>query len=124
MNDARIIIKSEKHWSRADFNQERELLRGGVDHLIIEEAKEEAQYRLSQYWFRVLMWFIQQFFFRIFYPNNAVLKDIALAQGAEIQFTRESNASVVENAGTFQQLAAVIFIPVCVFSLLTLGRLA
>lgn len=121
MNDTQIIIKSEKHWSRADFNEERELLRNGVDHLIIEEAKEEAQYSPSQYWFGGLMWVMKHFFFRIFYPNNAVLKDIAHSQGAKIQFTRESNASVLKNAGIRQQLFAVFFITFCIFSSAYIG---
>lgn len=115
MDNTQIIIKSERHSSRADFDQERELLRDGVDHLIIEEAKEEAQYRPHQYWFGILMWIMTQFFFRIFYQNNGVLKDIARAQGANVEYTRESNASVVENSGIMQQLVATAVISIFIF---------
>lgn len=121
MGDTQIIIKSERHSSRADFDEERKLLREGVDHLIIEEAEKEAQYSPKQYWFRILMWNLKQFFFRIFYVDNGTLKDIALAQEADIRFTRESNASVVENAGFIQQVVSVAVMSICIFSSAYIG---
>lgn len=115
MDKTQIIIKSEQHSSRADFDQERELLRDGVDHLIIEEAKEEAHFRPKQYWFALLLWIMKNFFFRVFYSNNGALKDIAIAQGANVQSTRESNVSVVENAGFIQKLVSVVIFSTCIF---------
>ena len=41
MNDTEILIKGELHTSQGDLEEERTLIKHGVDHVIFEGAEQE-----------------------------------------------------------------------------------
>ena len=108
MDNTEVIVKGELHSSRGDLAHEREILVNGVDHLILEGPEKEAKYGLFQQWYAFAMLITDYLFFRIFQIDSSVLKDIALAQNAEVIRTRESDASVLENSHILARIAAAI----------------
>lgn len=118
MSETEIIIKGELHTSRGDLDEEREILKKGVDHLILEGAKEtDWRFKPSQYWFAWILLIFEYLFARHVYVDKAILEDLAAVQDAELQFTRNSDASILENThALIKALGAVLF-----FSLLAIA---
>ena len=111
MSETEILIKGELHSSRGDLDEEREILKEGVDHLILEGAEEKNwQFKLSQYWFAWVLIIFEFLFARHIYVDKTIIEDLAEIQEAELQFTRESDASVLENSHTLVKgVSAVLF---------------
>jgi hypothetical protein len=105
--NAEIIIKGEVHTSRADLEEEREILVNGVDHLILENKAEEAEYGLTQQWYGWIMFIFNYLFARQLYADPTILKDIADAQNANVKYTRETDLDVLDNSHPFVQVIAV-----------------
>lgn len=108
MEDSEVVVKGELHSSRGDHDREREILVEGVDYLVLEGADGAAEYSLFQQWYAFAMLITEYLFFRILYTDSSVLVDIAHAQGAEVTWTRESDASVLENSHLLVQVGAAI----------------
>jgi len=111
MSEAEIIIKGELHTSRGDLEEEREILKKGVDHLIFEGSKHKNwEFKLSQYWYAWVLIIFEYLFARILYVDKSIVEDLAEVQKAELQFTRESNTSILENSHTMvKAVSAGIF---------------
>ena len=116
MTDHEVIVKGELHSSRGDHAHERELLIEGVDHLVLEGSREEAEYGLFQQWYAFAMLLTEYLFFRPFYTDSSVLEDIVKAQGGDVKRTRESDASVLENSHVLARIAAALLFLVLFFT--------
>ena len=93
-----VIVKGELHSSNTDLNESIAILEEGVDHLIIEDFEQQAEYPRLHFWFQIQMWLLTHFFFNRIYTDHAILKDIANTQDADITKTRESNSALIDNA--------------------------
>ena len=102
-----IVLKGEIHTSRGDLNEERELVREGIDALVLEGEGSDADYDLSEGWFSATSWIFGLVMSNI-YTDNRILEDLALAQDASVIHTRESNADLVRNAGWFAKWTAAL----------------
>lgn len=118
MSETEIIVKGELHTSSGDLEEEREILKAGVDHLILEGANEtDWRFKPSQYWFAWAMLIFEYLFARHIYVNKTIIEDLAEIQDAELQFTRTSDTSILENTHILMKvLGAVLF-----FSLLAIA---
>lgn len=111
MSETEIIIKGELHTSQGDLEEEREILKEGVDHFILEGAKEtDWQFKPSQYWFAWILLIFEYLFAQHVYVDKAILADLAAVQDVEPQFTRDSDTSILENSHFLVKvLLAVLF---------------
>lgn len=104
-----VIIKGEYHSSRGDFRHEREILKEGVDHLILEGAKNPPRIpSLSKIWFYCSVKAMDWMIWRPFNTDTTVLEDMAEGQGAPVWKTRESDLDVLENSPGVGVLAAFL----------------
>lgn len=118
MDGAKVVIKGEIHSSRGDLEEEREILVEGVDRFILEGPEEEAKYGITEQWYAWMMLIMEYLFARQIYVDKTILTDIADAQGAEIERTRESDLDVLRNSRIqIRILAFIIFIGTLTFSL-------
>lgn len=107
MSDTEIIIKGEVHTSQKDLEEEREILKEGVDHLILEGPEEkEWNFRFTQIWYAWMLLIFEYLFARIVYADKTILEDLADIQGAKKQFTRDSNASILKNSHILVKIVA------------------
>lgn len=93
-----VVIKAEVHTSRGDFEEERDLLAEGIDTLVVEGQQEEAELGWLHSWFGVAMLIFEHLFARFLYTDQQTLVDIAEGQGAEVRYTRNSDADIIENS--------------------------
>lgn len=96
MND--VIIKGEVHSSRGDFKEERELLAEGVDTLVVEGSEAETEVGWLHGWFGIAMMIFEYLFANFLYTDHQTLVDIAKGQRAEVIYTRETDAALIENS--------------------------
>jgi len=89
------------------LNEERELVREGVDALVLEGEESKAEYSWSEGWFSTTSWIFGLVMSNI-YTDNRILEDLALAQDADLLYTRESNATLLRNAGRFVKWTAAL----------------
>jgi len=114
--DAEVIVKGELHSSQGDLAHERELLVEGVDHLVLEGSEENARYGIFQQWYAFAMLLTDYLFFRSLETDSSVLEDIAVAQGAEVTRTRESDASILENSHILVRVFAALLFFILLFA--------
>lgn len=113
-----VIIKGEIHTSESDLNEERELLTEGVDALVIEGEREDAEYGILRSWYATAMGIVGLIFFEILYTDHRILTDLAKVQDAEVIRTRESDAALIENAHpAVEVVAAILFYGIFLFSI-------
>lgn len=124
MNDTEILIKGELHTSHGDLEAERTLIKDGVDHLIFEGPEQgNWQFRWSQIWFGWVLMIFELLFARSLYVDKTIIEDLAEVQGVEPQSTRESNASILENAHILVRIASAGLFFVLFTTALVLGWL-
>jgi hypothetical protein len=97
-DSSEVVIKGEVHTSRGDFDEERNLLAEGVDTLIIEGQREQAELGWLHGWFGIAMLIFEHLFAHFLYTDQQMLVDIAEGQGAEIRYTRDSDADLLRNS--------------------------
>lgn len=93
-----VIIKGEVHASRGDFKAERELLSEGVDTLVIEGEEDEAKFGWKHGWLGVALLIFRHLFRSFVYTDHETLVNIAEGQGANVIYTRETDAELLENS--------------------------
>lgn len=93
-----VVIKGEVHSSRGDFEEERELLAEGVDTLVVEGSEEETEVGWLHGWFGIAMMIFEYLFASFLYTDHQTLVDIAKGQGADVVYTRETDAALIENS--------------------------
>jgi len=109
MSDTEIIIKGEVHTSQGDLREEREILKEGVDHFILEGPEEkEWKFKITQIWYAWMLLIVEYLFAQIMYVDKTILEDLADIQGAKRQYTRKSKASILENSHTLFKIAAAL----------------
>lgn len=90
-------MKGELHSSEADLREERELLAGDVDVLVLEQAGSTMQFRAVAGWFyvsiAVLAWLLESL-----YQSKDVLVDLAAALDVEVVYTRADDAAPLSDA--------------------------
>lgn len=92
-----VLLKGEVHSSRRDHHEERELMREGIDALVLEGTADTGDYGVTEGWFQQAM--AGMFYIlRPLYVPKQILVDFAELQGADVYFTRESDAEVLRNA--------------------------
>lgn len=108
----RVVVKGELHTSRTDHKEERDLLVEGLDTLVLEGQREKSQYGLRNHWFGYAMAIFQWVIVRNLYTDSRLLVDLADAQGANIEFTRESDTDILDNSSVLVELvsAALFYI--------------
>ncbi|WP_254862269.1 hypothetical protein [Halovivax gelatinilyticus] len=105
-----VVIKGEIHTSESDLAEERELLVEGIDALVLEGEREDAEYGLLRSWYATAMFIVGLILFETLYSDHRILVDLADAQEAEVYATRESDAELVKNANPLVEVvAAVLF---------------
>lgn len=115
MND--LVIKGELHSSRADFEEERDLLAEGIDTLVIEGQEGEAEYGWLYSWFGIAILIFEYLFAQFLYTDSQTLVDIAKGQNANVVYTRKSDAELIENShGVVVGIACVLFYGLLLFS--------
>ena len=92
-----VHLKGEIHSSRGDYEKERELMKEGIDALVLEGTENTGDYGITEGWFQQA---ITGMFYILspLYVSKEVLVDFAELQGADVWFTRESDAEVLRNA--------------------------
>jgi hypothetical protein len=104
-----IHIKGEMHSSRADHEEERELMKAGVDALVMEGQEGPGEYSVLEGWFyqaKTAMFYILS----PLYMSKELFLDVAALQDADVYFTRESDAEVLRNAPVgVRALAAALY---------------
>ncbi|ERG90071.1 MAG: hypothetical protein J07HQW1_00084, partial [Haloquadratum walsbyi J07HQW1] len=92
-----VQLKGEIHSSRGDHNKERELMKEGIDALVLEGTENTGDYGVTEGWFQQA---IAGMFYILspLYVSKDILVDFAELQGADVYFTRESDAEVLRNA--------------------------
>lgn len=114
---AQVVLKGEIHTSESDLAEERELLAEGVDALVLEGEREDANYGLLRSWYATAMSIVGLVLFDTLYTDHRILADLAQAQDAELIATRDSDAELVENANpVVEVVAAVLFYGIFVSS--------
>lgn len=100
-----VVLKGELHTSNGDLEEERELVKDGVDALILEQENPEMEsdYGWLDGWFQwsvvLFFWFLETV-----YRSKIILEDLADFQDANIQYTRETNAEMLDNASPWAKL--------------------
>lgn len=109
MSDTEILIKSEIHTSQGDLEEERELLKTGVDHLILEGSEQKNwQFRWRQLWFGWVLLIFEYLFARHLYVDKTIITDLAEIQDAKLHRTRKSNISILDNSHMLVKIVSAI----------------
>lgn len=92
-----VHLKGEIHSSRGDHDKERELMKEGIDALVLEGTENTGDYGVTEGWFQQA---VAGMFYILspLYVSKDILVDFAELQGADVYFTRESDAEVLRNA--------------------------
>lgn len=118
-----VIIKGEVHSSRGDFEEERELLAEGVDTLVVEGSEDETEVGWLHGWFGIAMMIFEYLFASFLYTDHQTLVDIAKGQGADVVYTRETDAALIENSHKLVVATAFVLFYGFVFLSALLGLL-
>jgi len=118
-----VIIKGEIHASRGDFEEERDLLAEGVETLVVEGSKEETEFGWLHGWFGIAMMIFEYLFASFLYTDHQTLVDIAEGQGAEVVYTRETDAALIENTHKLVVGTAFVLFYLLLFASAMLGML-
>jgi hypothetical protein len=97
VSEAEIHIKGEIHSSRGDYEEERKLMKEGVDALVLEGEESQGEYTMTEGWFQQAktgMFYILS----PLYVSKEIFVDFAELQEANVYFTRDSDAEVLRNA--------------------------
>lgn len=96
-NKAEVVLKGENHASRRDHKEELELMRKGIDALVLEGSEKTPDWSLTEGWFQQAM---TGMFYVMgpLYLSKEALVEFARFQDADVFFTRESDAEVLRNS--------------------------
>lgn len=118
-----IVIKGEVHASRGDFEEERNLLAEGVDTLVVEGSEDETEVSWLHGWFGIAMMIFEYLFASFLYTDHQTLVDIAEGQNADVVYTRESDAALIENSHKIVVGTAFVLFYLFIFVSAALGIL-
>lgn len=92
-----VVLKAENHASREDHEEELELMREGIEALVLEGSEKDPEWGITEGWFQQA---IGGMFYVMgpLYISKEILVEFARLQDAEIYFTRQSDAEVLRNA--------------------------
>lgn len=123
MSEGEVVVKGEIHVSGADRAEAEDLLRKGVDCLVLENAKEESEFHLRYIWFHFLMWCLTHLFFKRVYSDPAPLEEITESQGGYVMNTRDSDIEIIANAAWWEEMFALLIFLVLGIGGIYLGML-
>ena len=92
-----VILKAENHASREDHEEELELMREGIEALVLEGSEKNPEWGITEGWFQQA---IGGMFYVMgpLYISKEILAEFARFQDTDLYFTRESDAEVLRNA--------------------------
>ncbi|AJF27869.1 hypothetical protein SG26_19045 (plasmid) [Haloarcula sp. CBA1115] len=92
-----LVLKAENHASREDYEEELELMRDGIESLVMEGSENNPEWGITEGWFQQA---IGGMFYVMgpLYISKESLVEFAKYQDADLYFTRESDAEVLRNA--------------------------
>jgi hypothetical protein len=109
MSDTEILIKREIHTSQGDLDEERELLKTGADHLILEGSEQKNwQFKWRQLWFGWVLLIFEYLFARHLYVDKTIITDLAEIQDAKLHPTRKSDISILDNSHMLVKIVSAI----------------
>jgi len=102
-----VVLKGEFHSSQGDHLEELDLMQEGIDALVLEGNKSDAEYRTIEGWFQQA---IAGMFYILspLYISKEILTRFAEYQDAAVYFTRESDAEVLRNAPRLVRLFSAV----------------
>jgi hypothetical protein len=106
-----VVLKGELHTSNGDLDEERELLKAGVDSLVLEgdSPGKDSEPGWLDGWFSISTWLFD-LVMRNVYVSKDILVDLAEAQDADVVYTRNSNSELIDNTNRgLKAVSAVLF---------------
>lgn len=106
-----VVLKGEIHTSTGDLNEKKELVKNGIDTLVLEGESpgKQSEPGWLDGWFSMSTWLFD-LVMRNVYVSKDILVDLAEAQNADVVYTRDSNSELIENANrSMKTLSAILF---------------
>ncbi|UWG50150.1 hypothetical protein AArcCO_0832 [Halalkaliarchaeum sp. AArc-CO] len=113
-----VVLKGELHTSSGDLEEECELVKEGIDTLVLEGAESEPDYGWKESWFSTSL-DIFGLIMNNLYVGKDILIDLAEIQDADVVYTRESDSELLDNTSRWMQwMGAILFYLLVSFSIL------
>ena len=118
-SEVEILIKSEFHFSKRDWEEEYDLIQTGEFETVVFELPQEGLEGIEEKSLIDRIIGVPFFFFRPLYTNSTPLILSAFRQGATPKYTRESDADVINELPTpFPTLSVTIWTLLLLFTIL------
>jgi hypothetical protein len=106
-----VVLKGEIHTSNGDLNEEKELVKNGIDTLVLEgdSPGKQSEPGWLDGWFSISTWLFDLVLGNV-YVSKDILVDLAEAQDADVVYTRDFNSELIDNTnGIVKTVAALLF---------------
>lgn len=119
---ADVVLKGEIHTSNGDLNEEKELVKNGIDTLVLEgdSPGKESDPGWLDGWFSISTWLFDLVLGNV-YVSKDILVDLAEAQDADVVYTRDSNSELIDNTNRIVKMVAALLFYILVAGSLVLG---
>ena len=115
-------MKGEIHTSNGDLNEEKELVKNGIDTLVLEgdSPGKQSEPGWLDGWFSISTWLFDLVLGNV-YVSKDILVDLAEAQDADVVYTRDSNSELIDNTNRIVKTVAALLFYILVAGSLVLG---
>lgn len=119
---ADVVLKGEIHTSNGDLNEEKELVKNGIDTLVLEgdSPGKQSDPGWLDGWFSISTWLFDLVLGNV-YVSKDILVDLAEAQDADVVYTRDSNSELIDNTNRIVKTVAALLFYILVAGSLVLG---
>jgi len=119
---ADVVLKGEIHTSYGDLNEEKELVKNGIDTLVLEGESpgKQSEPGWLDGWFSISTWLFDLVLGNV-YVSKDILVDFAEAQDADVVYTRDSNSELIDNTNRIVKTVAAFLFYILVAGSLVLG---
>lgn len=119
---ADVVLKGEIHTSTGDLNEEKELVKNGIDTLVLEgdSPGNQSEPGWLDGWFSISTWLFDLVLGNV-YVSKDILVDLAEAQDADVVYTRDSNSELIDNTNRVVKMVAALLFYILVAGSLVLG---
>lgn len=119
---ADVVLKGEIHTSYGDLNEEKELVKNGIDTLVLEGESpgKQSEPGWLDGWFSISTWLFDLVLGNV-YVSKDILVDLAEAQDADVVYTRDSNSELIDNTNRIVKTVAAFLFYILVAGSLVLG---
>jgi hypothetical protein len=117
-----VVLKGEIHTSNGDLNEEKELVKNGIDTLVLEgdSPGKQSEPGWLDGWFSISTWLFDLVLGNV-YVSKYILVDLAEAQDADVVYTRDSNSELIDNTNRIVKTVAALLFYILVAGSLVLG---